>query len=200
MLGRRRWKRGTGKRETDKVWKALHNLSEVTMLSVNQKRRRKSTVSKSSRAEIKKVSGGMVALLKSIKAVRHRQVVLEQQCCDVLCSQFTDKLTWMNLALPILCVLYLYAVCYLIMLLADSYTTSGHSFLKYKLGSNCSDRSYSQVHWLPNRRISHWRSPVSTRRLTLSLSLCSKTFYSDFAIPCCSRCLQSVILWIFHGS
>jgi len=49
---------------------------------------------------------------------------------------------------------------------------------------------------LPDRRLSHWCSPIST--YCLSPSFCVKTtFSSDVFILCYSRCLQSVILWIF---
>ena len=141
------------------------------MLSVNQKRRRKSTVSKSSGAEIKKVSGrrrdcrhtsqryerlrGMprlvahrdarIALVHVATSVFVRPARTRWNVRDVdvpsaaqtskwscvfsdvqLRRQFTDKLTWLTLALPISCVTYLCAVglCYLTILFADSYTTN----------------------------------------------------------------------------
>ena len=83
----------------------------------------------------------------------------------------------------------------------------GHCFLKYKLARDMTyDRQ--QLLWqkqittmfhqplLPYQRISHWCSPISTRRL--SPSLCAKTaFCSDVIILCRTRWLQSVIQWIF---
>jgi len=143
------------------------------MLSINQKRRRKSIVSKSSGTEIKKVSGhrrdrrhtsqrherlrGMPRLV----AQRDARIALvpcgHQRFCEACVNRtswnvrdvdvpsatqtskwscvfsdvqlrrhFTDKLTWLALALPISCVTYLCAVglCYLTILFADSYTTN----------------------------------------------------------------------------
>jgi len=53
--------------------------------------------------------------------------------------------------------------------------------------------------WLPDRRMSHWCSPILTCHL--SPSLCAKTaFCSDVFLLCCCRCVQSVRLWIFQCS
>jgi len=48
---------------------------------------------------------------------------------------------------------------------------------------------------LPDRQISHSCSPISTRHLSLSF-FAHNAFCWDMFILCCSRCVDSVILWI----
>jgi len=87
----------------------------------------------------------------------------------------------------------------------------GHCFLKYKLAR---DMTYDTQQLLWQKQVtiigsinlgSHineyrtWCSPISACRL--SPSLCTKTaFCSNVIIPCCTRCLQSVIQRIFQCS
>jgi len=59
--------------------------------------------------------------------------------------------------------------------------------------------------WLTDQRISNRCKPISTRRMSSSATdwnSCAKntTFSSDVCMPCCSRCIESVIQWMFRCS
>jgi len=115
-----------------KVWKAWQNMSVLTMLSVNQ--RRKSTGIKSSGAESKTVSGVMVSRLCYVILLQRfcetcvNEVQRQGRGCPIcrttfrwycVCSITCDKLTWMALLFHLLYLQFFCALSYVLTLILD---------------------------------------------------------------------------------